>query len=189
MEQPAIPTRRVLHANTTKLSPSHRVLSWTIKLSPGFMPVFPLNHLHCSLNDTSGHRISGVCIKTLGRGWRDGSVGKDTCRQAWWPEFCYQHRFVEGKKWLPLSFDLYSDTVPHTYPKSSEKIKAQQKIFSFLFSHPPEELPSFVPVLLGSFNPGPLAPISPHKLTPLCVHSLLSPSSQSACVFPADGHY
>lgn len=50
---------------------------------------------------------SGSGINGLGLGRQDGSVCKDTCHPAWWPEFCLGTHMIE-------SYSLISHTVVYT---------------------------------------------------------------------------
>lgn len=167
MKQASNTNKKGWHVNSTESCLSHDVLGWTIRLSPGFLPEFPLINLRCFLNDRSDRWNSGVCVKTLYRGWRDGSVGKGNLP----PSPMVRVQLPGGRREMtPLTYTHTLNTRPS---RKTVEIKPQQKISSFLFFYPPEERPSFAPVLLGNFN------------TVASCSSFFLQTDTSLCAFPA----
>lgn len=77
---------------------------------------FHLDLLLYLLKGISQARHSGRCLwlqRWGGWGWRDGSVGKGACCQAWWSKFGSQTHVVEGENWFQqVVFWLLHELVP-----------------------------------------------------------------------------
>lgn len=66
--------------------------------------------LHTELEINRGYMRP--CLKNLKKGLEDCSVGTDSCRQPWQPEFNPWHPVVEGEPWI-LQIVLW---LPHAWP-------------------------------------------------------------------------